>query len=168
MSRKISINAMFTAFAVVLSYIETFVPVAGIPGVKLGLANFAIVLAIYMLGYKNAITINIVRILIIGAFFGNLFSISFSIAGAIISFIPMAVLKHTGKVSMVTVAITGGVFHNIGQVFVATLVVDTYGVFSYVPVLIISGIITGMVIGILSNIVYTRIKNIIVLNKKLI
>ena len=161
MSRKISINAMFTAFAVVLSYIETFVPVAGIPGVKLGLANFAIVLAIYMLGYKNAITINIVRILIIGAFFGNLFSISFSIAGAIISFIPMAVLKHTGKVSMVTVAITGGVFHNIGQVFVATLVVDTYGVFSYVPVLIISGIITGMVIGILSNIVYTRIKNII-------
>lgn len=164
MSRKISINAMFTAFAVILSYIETFIPVAGIPGVKLGLANFAIVLALYMLGSKNAITINVVRILIIGAFFGNLFSICFSIAGAVISFIPMALLKHTGKVSMITVAITGGVFHNIGQIFVASLVVDTYSVFSYVPVLIISGIVTGAIIGILTSIVYGRTKTIIKIN----
>ena len=164
MSRKISINAVFTAFAVVLSYIETFIPVMGIPGVKLGLANFAIVLALYILGYKNAITINIVRILIIGAFFGNLFSICFSIAGAVISFIPMALLKRTGKVSMFTVAITGGVFHNVGQIFVASFVVDTYSVFSYVPVLIISGIVTGAVIGILAGIVYKRIKNIIKIN----
>lgn len=164
MSKKISIIAMFTAFAVILSYIETFIPVVGIPGVKLGLANFAIVLAIYILGYKSAITINVVRILIIGAFFGNLFSICFSIAGAVISFISMALLKRIGKVSMITVAITGGVFHNIGQIFVASLVVDTYSIFSYIPVLIISGIVTGSVIGILTSIVYGRTKNIIKIN----
>lgn len=161
MSRKIAINAMFTAFAVVLGYIETFIPMAGIPGVKLGLANFAVVLALYMLGYKNAIIINIARILIVGAFFGNLFSICFSIAGAVISFIPMAILKHTGKVTMITVALAGGVFHNIGQLLVASVLVDTYSVFSYVPVLIISGMITGALIGILADIVHKRTKNII-------
>jgi heptaprenyl diphosphate synthase len=158
-SRKISLIALFTAFAVVLSYIESFIPVTGIPGVKLGLANFSIVLAIYLLGDKEGILINFVRILIVGAFFGNLFSISFSLAGAVASYVIMILLKRTGKVSMLTVAITGGVFHNIGQIIVAGFVVDTYGVYTYIPVLIISGIITGGIIGILSEIIYKRTKH---------
>lgn len=158
-SKNISISALFTAFAVILSYIETFIPAIGIPGVKLGLANFAIVLALYFLGYRQAIIINIVRIIIIGAFFGTLFSICFSIAGAIVSFVAMAVFKKTEKFSMVTVAIIGGVFHNIGQIVVAAIVVDTYGIFTYIPVLILSGIVTGLVIGILSDIVYRRTRH---------
>ncbi|MFQ9515292.1 MAG: Gx transporter family protein [Eubacterium sp.] len=160
-SKKISITALFTAFAVILSYIETLIPAIGIPGVKLGLANFAIVLALYFLGYKAGITINIIRIIIIGAFFGNLFSIYFSIAGAVISYAVMALLKKTEKVSMITVAIVGGVFHNIGQIIIAFFVVDTYGVFTYIPVLIISGIITGSIIGILADIIYKRTKHIL-------
>ncbi len=152
---------MFTAFAVVLSYVETLIPSPGILGVKIGLANFAVVLALYFLGYKEAILINIIRIIIIGFFFGNLFRIFFSIAGAVISFIAMAVLKRTNKVSMITVAIAGGVFHNLGQIVVACYIVDTYSVFVYLPVLIVSGVITGMIIGILSDIIYKRLKKFI-------
>lgn len=159
-SRKIALLALFTAFAVMLSYVETFIPVAGIPGVKLGLANFAVIIAMYFLGYREALIVNVIRIIIIGAFFGNLFSICFSLAGAVISFIVMILLKCTNKVSIVTVAAAGGVFHNVGQIVVAAFVVDTYSIFTYIPVLILSGIITGAVIGMLSNILYKRTKKI--------
>lgn len=160
-SKKISITALFTAFAVILSYVETFIPMIGIPGVKLGLANFAIVLALYFLGYSEAVLINVIRIIIIGAFFGNWFSILFSIVGALVSFLAMAVFKKTGRVSMETVAIAGGVFHNLGQIVVAAFVVDNYSVYSYIPALIVSGIITGCIIGIVSDIVYKRTKSFI-------
>lgn len=156
-SKRISISAMFTAFAVILSYVETFLPAIWIPGVKLGLANFAIILALYFLGYREAIMINIVRIVIIGAFFGNLFGIFFSISGAIFSFIIMAAAKKTKKLSMVTIGILGGVFHNIGQIIVAAFVVNSYSVITYIPILILSGIITGTIIGTVSDIVYKRI-----------
>lgn len=159
-SKKMAVLAMFTAFAVILSYLETFLPVIAIPGVKLGLANFVVLIAIYFLGYKEALLINVARIIIIGAFFGNLFSICFSIVGAVISFAVMALLKSTNRISMVIVAVAGGVFHNAGQLIVAAFVVDTYSVFSYIPVLITAGIVTGAIIGILSEIVYKRTKNI--------
>lgn len=160
MTKRLSILALFTAFAIVLSYIESLIPVVGIPGVKLGLANFAVVLVMYLLGYKEAIVINIIRIVIVGAMFGNLFSILFSLAGALISFIAMAVLKMTKHFSIVSVAVIGGVFHNIGQFVVAAFVVETFNIAVYVPILIISGIITGLLIGVLSQIIYSRIKNI--------
>lgn len=161
MSKKISLLALFTAFAVVLGYVESFIPSIGIPGVKLGLANLSVILALYFLGYYQGIVISLIRILIIGMFFGNLFSILFSIAGAVVSYGIMALLRKTNKVSMVTVGIFGGVFHNIGQMIVAIFVVDTYQVIYYLPVLIISGIVTGAVIGIVSNIIYTRTRSFI-------
>lgn len=80
-SKKISLMALFTAFAVILSYIETFIPTVGIPGAKLGLANFAVIMVMYAVGNKEAFFINVIRIIIIGLFFGNMFSICFSIAG---------------------------------------------------------------------------------------
>ena len=160
MTKKISILSLFSAFAIILSYIESFCPVIGIPGVKLGLANLAVVLAMYLLGYKEAFFINIIRIILVGAMFGNLFGILFSISGAAISFVAMALLKMTKKFSIVSVGIVGGVFHNIGQIVVAAFVVDTFNVIVYVPILIFSGIITGLIIGILVQIIYSRTKNI--------
>lgn len=156
--KKISLLALFTAFAIILSYVESFIPVIGIPGVKLGLANFAIVIALYLFGAKDALIINILRIMIVGAMFGNLFSILFSIAGALISFLSMFVAKKTEKISIVTVAVLGGVFHNVGQIIVAFFVVENYAVYIYLPVLILAGIITGAIIGSLSNVVYYRVK----------
>ena len=145
MSKKISLSALFTAFAVILSYIETLFPSIGIPGVKLGLANLAIILVMYFLGCRWAIVSNIVRIIIIGAVF---------------SFLIMALLKKTGVFSMITVAILGSVFHNVGQILVAAFIVKTYGIVTYLPVLIVSGIIAGTVIGVLSDIIYKRTKHI--------
>lgn len=158
-NKEIALIALFTAFAVILSYIETFIPPIGIPGVKLGLANFCIILVLYLMGAKQALIVNIIRIIILGMFYGNLFSICFSIAGALVSFVSMYIAKRTQKISIITVAILGGIFHNIGQIVVASLIVKTYGVVSYIPILIIAGILTGMIIGILSNVVYRRIKN---------
>lgn len=155
---KVSILSMFTAFAIILSYVESFIPVAGIPGVKLGLANLAILLALYFLGTKEAALVNVVRIIVVGFLFGNLFSIIYSIAGAIFSLAVMAVLKKTDKFHLQTVSIAGGVFHNIGQIIIAAFVVETYSVINYMPVLIISGIITGIAIGIVADIIYNRTK----------
>ena len=136
-SKKISLMALFTAFAVILSYIETFIPTVGIPGAKLGLANFAVIMVMYAVGNKEAFFINVIRIIIIGLFFGNMFSICFSIAGALVSII-------------------GGVLHNVGQIIIASVILKNVGIFTYVPILMIAGIITGTVIGILSNILYKR------------
>lgn len=165
MSKKVSLLALFTAFAVVLGYVESFIPSIGIPGVKLGLANLAVLLSLYFLGTYQGIVISLIRILIIGMFFGNLFSILFSIAGAVISYSVMVILKKTGKVSMITVGIFGGVFHNIGQTIVAIFVVDTYQVVYYLPVLIITGLITGAIIGTVTNLIYTRTKSFIKLGE---
>lgn len=160
-SKKISLLSLFTAFAVILSYVESFLPSVWIPGVKLGLANFAVVLALYLFGAKEALLINIVRIVIISAMFGNLFGIWFSFAGAFLSFIAMFLLKRTNRVSIVTVGMIGGVFHNIGQTIVAAFAVDSYAVYVYLPVLMIAGLITGAIIGILAAIVFRRTERVL-------
>ena len=100
--------------------------------------------------------INFVRILLVGFMFGNMFAIAYSLAGAGLSYIIMIGAKKI-KLSMITVAILGGVFHNIGQMIVAGMVVETYSIFAYIPVLMLSGIITGMLIGILAVFIYNRV-----------
>ena len=156
MVRKISVIALFSAFAILASYIETFIPSIGIPGVKLGLANIAVVLALFILDPESAIIINVVRIVIVGLLFGNMFSIAFALAGAFVSITVMIILKRFFDFSIITVSIFGGFFHNVGQLIVAFILVDSYSVFTYLPVLLIAGIITGLIIGILAKILYER------------
>ena len=156
MVRKISVIALFSAFAILASYIETFIPSIGIPGVKLGLANIAVVLALFILDAESAIIINVVRIVIVGLLFGNMFSIAFALAGAFVSITVMIILKRSFDFSIITVSIFGGFFHNVGQLIVAFILVDSYSVFGYLPVLLIAGIITGLIIGILAKILYER------------
>ena len=156
MVKKISLIAMFSAFAILVSYIETFIPSIGIPGVKLGLANIVIVLAIYILDVKYAIVIDIVRILLVGFMFGSLFSIYFALVGAFFSILIMAILKKVFDFSIVTISVFGGVFHNVGQIVVAAIVVSSYNIIYYLPVLLIAGIICGLIIGILARILLER------------
>lgn len=159
MAKKLSYMSVFTAFAVILSYIEVLIPFNfGIPGVKLGLANLAILLALYYIGTKEALIINIVRILIIGLLFGNMFSILFSLCGGLFSFLVMFLCKKTKLFNIVSISATGGVSHNVGQLIVASFVVNTYSILYYIPVLIIAGLITGIVIGIVASIIRTKIK----------
>ncbi len=156
MAKKVSLIAMFSAFAIIISYVESFIPSIGIPGVKLGLANIVIVLAIYVLDVRYAIIIDIVRILVIGFLFGNLFSIYFAFGGAVFSILVMFILKKFFDFSIITVSIFGGVFHNVGQIVVAMIAVGTYNVIYYLPVLMIAGIICGAIVGILARVLYVR------------
>jgi len=150
---------MMLSFALILSYVESLLPLAaGIPGVKLGLANLAVLLCLYLYGWKMALFIDIARVALAGFLFGNLFAILYSLAGALLSFLVMALLKK-GRFRMGTVSIGGGVSHNIGQLAVAAVVVETGNVFFYLSWLMFAGIATGAAIGAVCSGVYSSIKN---------
>ena len=151
-TKDVAVIGVLAAFGAILSYIEAILSFStGIPGVKIGLANIAVVVALYMYGSKNAFMINIVRIIVVGLLFGNAFSMVFSAAGAIISFVVMVLFKKTNRFSILGVSTVGGVAHNIGQIMIAAIVVASYSVIYYMPALFIAGIITGVIIGIVSK-----------------
>lgn len=152
---------VFVALALICSYIEACIPFQiGIPGVKLGLANLVIVVALYKMRVPEVYALMIVRVVLAGFLFGNLMSILYSLAGGLLSLTVMWGLKHIRSVSMIGISIAGGVFHNIGQLLMAMITVETYGVFSYFPVLMISGLITGFLIGVVSKGMLSRLRHI--------
>lgn len=159
MKRKTAYLGMFLALALICSYIESLIPFYfGIPGVKLGLTNIVVVLILYCVGVKEAILISVLRILLAGFMFGNPFSIIYSLSGGILSFFAMLLLKKTGKFKVVPVSVIGGIFHNVGQLFVASVVVENYNLFYYMPVLFVAGFITGFLIGVLAQEMIIRLK----------
>ena len=155
---NITIAALLAALALIFSYIEVLIPFSpGIPGIKLGIANLVIIITLYYLGAKYALTVNLVRILIAGLLFNGLFGAAYSLAGALFSLLVMVLLKKTDKFSVVGVSIAGGVCHNLGQLLVAAFLVSNIKVFVYFPVLIISGVVSGAVIGILSYLILKKL-----------
>lgn len=160
MKSRVAYFGVFTALALIFSYVETLIPIHfGVPGMKLGLANLVIVIALYKMRVQDAFMLSVVRVLLSGFLFGNYFSIIYSLAGALLSLSVMAGLKRTEGFSVMGVSIAGGVFHNIGQLIVAMLVVETFSVAYYVPVLLAAGLVTGLLIGIASNEMLKRLKN---------
>ena len=113
---------------------------------------------LYCIGEKEAILISILRILLSGFMFGNAFAIIYSLAGGILSFILMMLMKRTKKFSVITVSIAGGISHNIGQMLLASILIESYYIVSYLPVLLISGTITGFLIGVLGQEIIIRMK----------
>ena len=151
---------VFVSLALIFSYIETLIPFQiGIPGVKLGLANLVIVIALYRMPVGEVYLLSGVRVVLTGFLFGNLMSILYSLAGGILSLTVMWGMKRIRSVSILGVSIAGGVFHNVGQLLAAALMVETYGVFSYLPVLLISGLLTGFVIGLAAGEMLKRIRS---------
>ena len=160
MKNKIAYWGVFLALALVCRYVESLIPISfGIPGVKLGLTNIVVILMLYTIGAKDAILISVLRIILAGFMFGNAFSIIYSLAGGILSFVVMLLLKNTGKLKILSISTAGGISHNVGQLIVAALVVENYNILFYVPVLIIAGIITGFLIGLLAGEIVLRIGN---------
>ena len=155
--KKTAYLGLFSAVAIIFGYVESLFP-AGIPGVKLGLANLVIVFLLYLYGIKEAIEVSFVRILVIGFLFGNLFSILFSLAGAAVSLLFMVVLKRTKVFSVVGVSVAGGVAHNLAQIVVASFVVGNLNLFWYLPVLLLSGVIAGFLMGLLATEVLKRMQ----------
>ncbi len=160
MKSRVAYFGVFSALALIFSYVETLIPIHfGVPGMKLGLANLIVVIALYKMKIQEAFLLSVVRVLLSGFLFGNYFSIIYSLAGALLSLSVMAVLKRTGGFSVMGVSVAGGVFHNIGQLLVAMLVVETFSVIYYVPVLLTAGIVTGLFIGVGANEMLKRLKN---------
>lgn len=152
---------MFTALALIFSYVESLIPFhIGIPGVKLGLANLVIVVAMYKMNKKQVYLLSVTRVVLAGFMFGNLFSIVYSLAGSLLSLSVMYGLKRKESFSIMGISMAGGVFHNIGQLIVAMIVLESLNLVYYASVLLISGLITGIVIGIVSDEIMKRIKKI--------
>lgn len=159
MKTKIAYFGMFTALALIFGYVESLVPISfGIPGVKLGLANLAVVIVLYLMDVKSAYLLSVLRIVLSGFLFGNLFGILYSLAGGLLSLSVMILLKKTNAFSVVGVSVAGAVCHNIGQLIVATIVLESVSIANYLPVLMIAGIITGFVIGIIALETMKRLK----------
>lgn len=150
--------ALLSSLALIFSYIEAIIPYnPGIPGIKLGIANIVTLIALYKLSAKHAAAVNAIRILIAGLLFNGLFGAVYALAGATVSLIGMILLKRTGKFSIVGVSMAGGVLHNFGQLIIAAFLIDDTRIFLYFPVLIFSGLICGIVIGLAAHLICSKL-----------
>ena len=160
-AKKTAYYALCIALAFVFSYLESLIPLnIGVPGIKLGLANLVVVAALYVMGDRDAFIISMIRILLCGLTFGGVFSLVYSFAGGVLSFAVMLLAKRSKRLSVLGVSVLGAAVHNVGQIAAAAAVMENAGVFYYLPVLLLSGAVTGALIGILSGAVISRIEKI--------
>ncbi|RKM60850.1 Gx transporter family protein [Butyrivibrio sp. XB500-5] len=156
---KITLYGIFAALAMILSYVELQIPAFfAVPGMKLGLTNIVVVVALYVLGEKSAFFINLIRILVVSLLFGTVMSLWFSLAGGVLSTLIMILLKRCDKFSPVGVSAAGGITHNIGQIMIAMILLQTKFIVWYLPALWLSGVVSGVVIGIIGGIVCDHLK----------
>ncbi len=157
--KYVAFYGMLVALALVLSWVESQLPVlvAFAPGMKIGLTNLVVIVALYQFGAKDAFVINLVRIMLVGITFGNLFSMIYSLAGGLLSFLVMYGLKRIRIFGMTAVSLAGGLAHNIGQMIVAMIVLETKVVLYYLPFLWIGGSLAGVVVGLLGAQIVKRI-----------
>ena len=148
-----------TAAAMVLSYIETFIPVSvAVPGIKLGLANIVTLFLLIKLTWKHAAAVSAVRVLLSALLFGNAASLAYSAAGALLSITVMSLLKRSKRFSAVGASVSGGCAHNVGQILMAMLIMDSSQIAYWLPPLIISGVVTGIATGAVCALLAGRIK----------
>lgn len=159
MSKRVARYALLIALAMALSWLESLVPLSmAAPGMKLGLTNIVVVFALYRISLRDAAVLSLVRVLLVSMTFGNAYSFAYSLAGAVLSLTVMAVLKRTGKFSILGVSIAGGVGHNLGQIAVAMAVLGTARLAWYLPALLVSGTLAGAAVGAAGGLVAARVK----------
>ena len=150
MTKKLTISALLVALAMILSYVEVLIPFNfGIPGIKLGLANLVVVVALYLLNARQALMISVVRILLVSFTFGNMAALLYSITGGLLSFAVMVLCRRIKGLSTMSVSVAGGISHNIGQ---------NLNLLFYLPVLMIAGIITGLLIGLVAGLIIPSVR----------
>ena len=152
MRKHIAYFGLLLTLALILSYVESLIPIfVSIPGVKLGLANLVVLICLYAYPSKYAFLISGMRVILAGLLFGSMFSILYSLTGAFFSLIVMLLAKKVLKMGILGVSVLGGVFHNFGQLLVAMVVVSNYRIGYLFPYLLLSGILTGAAIGLIAN-----------------
>lgn len=159
-TRRIALLGILTSVSLVLSYIEAILPPlwSAVPGIKMGLPNIIIVLLLYRFSFRDAAVVSLIRISIMSLLFGNAMIFIYSFAGAALSLFVMATFKKMDFLSTVGVSITGGVTHNLGQIIVAIIIMQTKEIGYYMIVLAITGTIAGVLIGIVSAVVLRYFK----------
>lgn len=158
LTKRVATMGMLVALAFVLSYVEALFPFSiGLPGAKIGLANLAVLAALYLLGERDAFGIALVRLLLVAFTFGNLSAFLYSLGGMVFSYTGMVILKRIKIFSIMGVSCVGGVLHNIGQLLVAFFVLKTAVIWTYLPLLIVSGVVAGVGIGLISGLLIQRL-----------
>lgn len=151
-STKVAKYGLFAALALMMSYVEMLLPIPLLmPGMKLGLANVIMVVVLYDMDAKSAFFISLVRVMLAGLLFQGFAGLLYSLAGAFCSWLIMVLLKKSKQLSIVGVSVAGGVCHNVGQILVAAAVVENIKMAYYLPVLLVSGVVTGFVIGLVAR-----------------
>ena len=158
-SRKLAYLGLCTAVALILAYVEVLLPplYTAVPGIKLGLPNIAIIFVLYRYGVRYAAAVSFVRIAVVALLFGNPMTFVYSLAGAALSLLVMSLLRRLDFLSIVGVSVAGGVFHNVGQILMAMLLLGTAELGYYLIVLAITGTISGIFVGLCGALAVKRI-----------
>lgn len=156
-TKRLVLLAMLTAVAMILSYVESLLPSVGIPGVKMGLTNIAVIFALFRFGWKEAAALSLVRVVLVSLLFGSVGAMLYSLAGAVLSLAVMALLRRIDRFSTVGISVAGGVAHNAGQILMAMLILQTKQLLGYLPVLAVSGIAGGVLTGLAAALLIRRI-----------
>ncbi len=157
--KNIAMCGVLTTLAMIFSYIDSLISIPiPVPGVRLGISNIVIITALYIVGVKEAMIVNILRIVLTSILFGNATSFWFSITGGMLSIIVMILLKKIELFSIVGISVAGGVSHNIGQIIAAVIIMETHAILYYLPVLLITGTVAGIVVGVVAAMVLKRLK----------
>ncbi len=158
-TKKLATLSVIVALAMVLSFLESRIPAfVAIPGIKVGLANIAVIFTVYKLGAREGVLISIIRVLLVSILFGSTVSLWYSLAGAILSLIVTILLKKYTNLAVVTVSVAGGVSHNLAQIGVACLLLETNIIVYYLPFLLLSGTVAGIAVGVASALLIKRVK----------
>lgn len=160
--KRIAFLGIMTSVALVLSYLEAILPpiYAAIPGIKAGLPNIVIVLILYRLSWKEAAAVSLLRVFIVALLFGNAMTLAYSLAGAVLSLVVMALFKKSDLFSAVGVSILGGVAHNLGQILVAIVLLSSTLIGYYMIILTVTGTLAGVFVGLVGSLLIKRLQNI--------
>ena len=161
-TKKIAFLGLCTGVSLVLAYVEALLPPlwAAVPGIKMGLPNIMIIFLLYRFSWKEAAAVSLVRLCAVALLFGNIMTLAYSLAGAVLSLAIMALLKKSNGFSMVGVSLAGGVFHNLGQILVAMVVLETAEIGYYMIVLTITGVLAGILVGLAGSLLLKYLKRI--------
>lgn len=158
-ARRAATLGIAVALALILSYVESLVPIsAGVPGIKIGLPNIVIVFILYRIGGKDAAAVSLMRVLLVSLLFGNFAAFIYSVSGAVLSLAGMILLKKTNAFSCVGVSVAGALLHNAGQIAAAALLMRTSEIAYYMPVLAVTGTVSGIAVGIAGGILLKRVR----------
>lgn len=163
LTKKIALLGVLTSVALVLSYLEAMLPPisTAAPGIKMGLPNIIVIFLLYKFGLKEALMVSGIRVFIVALLFGNVMTLAYSVAGAVLSLALMTLFKKLNLFSIVGVSIIGGISHNLGQILVAIFLFDTIQIGYYMIILAITGTIAGVIIGVIGSILVKKLEKIV-------